>query len=231
MIRNFLKGKYLKDIVYGSMDGIITTFAVVSGVLGASLSFVVIIILGIANLLADGFSMAVGNYLSNKAEIQRIREKRERYHRLVREDLDIAKEKLLNLLKEDGFTEKTAKLIVNEVSKNKESLENFIISEKYGNFDGLNPKKTALATFLAFVVAGSIPLIAFVLALFFDFFKSFAIELSLLLTAFALFFVGLFKSYFVKKQPLRSGLETLFIGGLASLVAFLVGYFLKGITL
>ncbi len=227
---NILKGRYLKDIVYGSIDGIVTTFAVVSGVLGASLSFGVIIILGIANLLADGFSMAVGNYLSNKSEIQRIKEKREKYHKLVREDPEKSKFKLISLLKDDGFSERTALLIVNEISNNKENLESFLISEKYGKFDDINPKKTALATFLAFVFAGSIPLLAFVLALFFDFFKGIAVELSIILTAFALFFVGLVKSHFVKKHPLKSGLETLFVGGVASLVAFLVGYFLKGIT-
>lgn len=61
-------GKYIKSLVYGGLDGIITTFAVVSGVAGASLAVRVVIILGFANLLADGISMAVGDYLSTKSE-------------------------------------------------------------------------------------------------------------------------------------------------------------------
>ncbi|OGJ01217.1 hypothetical protein A3G53_03655 [Candidatus Nomurabacteria bacterium RIFCSPLOWO2_12_FULL_44_11] len=61
-------GKYIGDIVYGANDGIITTFAVVAGVVGAELAPKVIIILGIANLLADGFSMAASNYLARKSE-------------------------------------------------------------------------------------------------------------------------------------------------------------------
>ncbi len=63
-----LKHSYLQDWVYGGIDGTVTTFAVVAGVLGAGLSTSIIIILGIANLLADGFSMAAGNYLSTKSE-------------------------------------------------------------------------------------------------------------------------------------------------------------------
>lgn len=59
--------KYLPEFVYGGIDGSITTFAIVSGALGASLSPAIILILGFANLFADGFSMAVSNYLSTKS--------------------------------------------------------------------------------------------------------------------------------------------------------------------
>lgn len=61
-------GKYIGDLVYGANDGIITTFAIVAGVIGANLSTKVVIILGISNLLADGFSMAASNYLARKSE-------------------------------------------------------------------------------------------------------------------------------------------------------------------
>ena len=60
---------YLRDIVYGGIDGSVTTFAIVAGVAGAGLSPWVIIALGIANVLADGFSMAAGNYSGTKAEL------------------------------------------------------------------------------------------------------------------------------------------------------------------
>ena len=60
--------KYLPEFVYGGIDGSITTFAVVSGVVGASLNSSIILILGFANLFADGFSMAVSKYLSEKSE-------------------------------------------------------------------------------------------------------------------------------------------------------------------
>ena len=63
-----VKGSYLKSFVFGGLDGIITTFAVVAGVAGASLSYGIVLILGFANLFADGISMAVSDYLGSKAE-------------------------------------------------------------------------------------------------------------------------------------------------------------------
>ena len=65
-----LVGRYISNIVYGANDGIITTFAVVSGATGASLSPETVIILGIANLIADGFSMGTSNYLSVRSEVE-----------------------------------------------------------------------------------------------------------------------------------------------------------------
>lgn len=65
-----MKFKFLPEFVYGGIDGTITTFAIVTGSIGAGFSSTVILILGFANLLADGFSMAVGNYLSRKSELE-----------------------------------------------------------------------------------------------------------------------------------------------------------------
>lgn len=63
-------GHYLRDLVYGANDGTITTFAIVAGVSGANLAARVAIILGLANLLADGVSMATSNYLSTKSDLE-----------------------------------------------------------------------------------------------------------------------------------------------------------------
>ena len=72
------QGQYLKSLVYGGLDGIITTIAVVAGVAGASLSTGIVLILGFANLIGDGLSMAIGDYLSTKAERDYNRAERER---------------------------------------------------------------------------------------------------------------------------------------------------------
>jgi vacuolar iron transporter family protein len=66
--KEHIEYKYLPEFVYGGIDGAITTFAIVAGVIGASLSSVIILILGFANLFADGFSMAASNYLSTKSQ-------------------------------------------------------------------------------------------------------------------------------------------------------------------
>jgi vacuolar iron transporter family protein len=68
----------VEDFVYGAVDGSVTTFAVVAGVIGAELSPSIVLILGFANLFADGFSMAVGNYLSSKRRVEYIEKRRRR---------------------------------------------------------------------------------------------------------------------------------------------------------
>jgi VIT1/CCC1 family predicted Fe2+/Mn2+ transporter len=68
MIKQTIQKKYLPEFVYGGMDGAVTTMAIISGAVGASLSSAIILIMGFANLIADGFSMAVANYFSTKSE-------------------------------------------------------------------------------------------------------------------------------------------------------------------
>jgi len=68
----------LQNFVYGTTDGAVTTFAVVAGVIGASLSPSIVLILGFANLISDGFSMGVGNYLATKTQYEYIENERKR---------------------------------------------------------------------------------------------------------------------------------------------------------
>ncbi len=170
-----LKRKYLAEFVYGGVDGTITTFAVISGSLGATLGSPIILILGFANLFADGFSMAVSNYLSRRSQ----------------ESLD------------GGFT---------------------------GSAKEKAPIYTALATFVAFVVIGFIPLFSFVLALFYPPLELYSYQLSIFLTAIAFCLVGVGKGVVAGRNPSVSMLETLAIGGAAAIIAFAVGYFLRGLV-
>lgn len=158
---------YLPEFVYGGIDGTITTFAIVSGVVGASLNHTIILILGFANLFADGFSMAVSNYLSEKSKEDLLSRKR-----TVRKSL---------------------------------------------------AKKRATVTFFSFLIIGFIPLISFVFG-----FKSQYI-FSVVLTAIALIIVGYFKGTLTGKSKFKSSLQTLIIGGIAAVIAFSVGYFIKNL--
>jgi VIT1/CCC1 family predicted Fe2+/Mn2+ transporter len=162
----------LPDFVYGSIDGTVTTFAVVAGAIGAGLSSTIILILGFANLFADGFSMAVSNYLSHKSEL----------------DLN-PKRKLNN-----------------------------------------SPLKSATITFVSFIVIGFIPLLFFVLALFFPSLLDKAFLYSAILTGMAFFIVGGIKGIITRKHKIYSAFETLLVGGIASLIAFLVGHFLRSLV-
>ncbi len=174
-MKKSLERKYLPEFVYGAIDGIITTFAIVAGSSGASLSSSIILILGFANLFADGFSMAISNYLSTKSQGE------------------------LN------------------------------IKHQHKHEHPKDPKKTALATFTAFVIIGFIPLISFVLALFSPIFNNSKFMFSIILTGIAFIIVGSIKGKIAEKSKFKSALETLIIGGIAALIAFFVGYLLKGL--
>ncbi|MEX2515174.1 MAG: VIT1/CCC1 transporter family protein [Candidatus Paceibacterota bacterium] len=161
-------GHYLSPLVYGANDGIITTFAVISGATGAALTLEVIIILGIANLFADGFSMGVSNYLSMKSQ-REYEEQRSGEPVMTHQD----------------------------------------------------PAKHGLATFSAFVLAGSLPLVPF---LFLNPTGNQQFIVSAIATAAAFYIVGSLRSYILDKPGWRAGLEMLLIGGAAAAIAFSLGW-------
>lgn len=160
-------GHYLPDLVYGANDGIVTTFAVVSGVVGADLSRSVILVLGFANLFADGISMGASNYLARRSH---------------------------------------------------ESA-----AERASRGEAL---RHASATLTAFVLAGVLPLVAYLLPLDAD--EGFFVASAL--TAATLFAVGAARALVTGLSPLRSGLEMLIVGSLAALAAYAIGSFVAGLT-
>jgi vacuolar iron transporter family protein len=155
---------YIRELVYGANDGVITTFAVVAGVAGGGISSVVVLVVGIANLLADGLSMAVGNYLSIRSNE--------------------------SALLAQGLPEEEAQ-----------------------------PVRHAVATFLAFVVAGAVPLLPYVMpAMARDPFA-----LSIVLTLVVLFGIGALRASVTADRAWASGLETLGLGVIVAVVAYGAG--------
>jgi vacuolar iron transporter family protein len=167
--------KFLKAAVYGANDGIITTFAVVAGVAGAKLPAQIILILGIANMIADGVSMAVGDYLGEHSE-QRLRKQQRRTH------------------EEEGIW------------------------------------KTGLVTFVSFVIAGSLPLLPYIIAWFAETTGNMFLS-SIAATAGALFLVGSLRTFLTKGSWLKNGLEMLGIGAIAATLAYVLGAWIERIVL
>lgn len=155
-----LAGKYLPDLIYGASDGVVTTLAVISGVVGASLSSKVILVLGFANLLADGFSMGASNVLARRSET------------------------------------------------GTEPLPPLVRSTRHG-----------LATFTGFVLAGCVPLLAYVLPVA----GGNRFEIAVAMALLTLFSVGASRALFIKRGALRAGLEMLAIGSVAAGLAYLIG--------
>lgn len=223
-------GPYIGPIVYGGLDGIVTTFAVVSGVAGADLGSGVILILGFANLLADGVSMAVGSYLSSKSE----REYYDREYRTERWEMEQFPEderaELFEFYREHGYSDADAHDLTRIQTSRPESWVQAMMAEEHGLLQAdSDPVKRGLATFGAFVIAGSLPLVAYLLGLFIPFIAGIAFPLSSILSAMALFGLGAAKVFITERRIFRSGMEMLLVGGLAAGVAYIVGFLLRGL--
>lgn len=222
--------QYLGEMVYGGLDGIITTFAVVTGVAGAQLGTHVILILGLANLLADGFSMATGAYLSTKSEQEYYRKEWEREAWEVEHFPDGERMELIDVYLSRGYSEEDARQLVAIQSKEPTRWVNTMMLDELGMMkDESKPLLNALVTFAAFVVAGSVPLLVYLFGLLVSIPQASTFPASLIMSAIALFGLGAAKVLVTKLNPIRSGLEMLIVGGLAAGVAYAVGALLKGI--
>ncbi len=155
---------YLKDSIYGAIDGAVTTFAVVSSVTGAGLSSGIVIILGLANLLADGFSMAAGNFVGTRAENQSQRKARREEEAEIESNPAGEKEEIRQIYAAKGFEGKTLETIVEVITSDKKRWLDTMMQEEHG-VSGHNPSalKAGLATFSAFLIIGGIPLVAYAL--------------------------------------------------------------------
>ena len=219
------KPNYIRDWVYGGIDGTVTTFAVVAGVVGAQLSTNIIIILGIANLIADGLSMAAGNYSATKTEIddrERIREVERRH---IRDTPEGEREEIRQILSGKGLTGYALDEAVASISSDEKTWIDFMLNEEYGLAATLRtPMRSAIVTLLAFIVCGAVPLEPFILN------GGDVFTVSLIMSGLVFFLIGTVKSRWSLAAWWRSGIETLVIGMAAASCAYIVGYFLRGLA-
>ncbi len=224
---------YLREIVYGGSDGIITTFAVVGGFAGAQggshlggIGYMAVLLFGLANLFADGFSMALGNILSIRSEQDRYRKERAKEEREMNRNLPMEKAETVQLLIQRGFEKEDAHSLVELYSKNKEYWADFMMRYELGMEDlrEVNPFATGFATLVAFIAFGSIPLVPYI------FFSgtSLTFPLAVAFTFSALILLGILRWRVTSDSLIRSVGEIVFLGGISSCVAFFVGTFFKG---
>jgi len=224
------KHTYLGDFVLGAVDGTVTTFAVVAGVVGAGLSSGVAIVLGLANVLADGFSMAVGNYLKAKSDHEVVERARQIEERHIDQHPEGEREEIRQIFRSKGFEGNLLERIVSVITEDRKRWIDTMITEELGlQLVPASPIKAAWTTFLAFMVAGLVPLIP----LFFSGYmgENKAFTASTIATALTFLAIGLFKGHVVNQPLVRSALETLLVGGCAATLAYLVGLWLKGLGL
>jgi vacuolar iron transporter family protein len=223
---------HFEDFIYGSFDGSVTTFAIVAGAVGASLSPLIVLILGFANLAADGFSMAAGNYQATKARIEFIQKERRREEWEVENMAESERQEIREIYAKKGFANELLDEIVRVITARKKVWIDTMMKEELGLVeDGRRPLHTAVSTGVGFVLIGMIPLFPFILlhVMGLQISTSQSFLYSVGFTSGAFFLIGLIKGKIVKKSLIRSGLITLLIGSIAATVAYVVGHALSAI--
>jgi VIT1/CCC1 family predicted Fe2+/Mn2+ transporter len=222
---------YLRDFVYGAIDGTVTTFAVVAGVAGAGLDATLVVILGVANLVADGFSMAVSNLLGARAEEQRRERTRREEERHVAVVPHGEREEVRQLLGGWGLDGRLREEVLDVVTAERDRWVRLMMDQEHGLPPSTSrPSLVALATFVAFVLVGAIPLLPFALDALPDVDVGRPFAWSAATTALAFVLIGVGKAVVVGRSRLGSGLETLVVGGTAAGLAYLVGAGLGGLA-
>lgn len=219
------KPSYVRDWVYGGIDGAITTFAIVAGVVGAALSSKVIVILGLANLLADGFSMAASNYSGTKAEVDDHARLREVERKHIAEAPDGEREEIRQILQSKGLTGRALDEAVAAITSNEETWIETMLTEEYGLSPVMRkPLLSGASTFAAFLLCGAVPLAPYLFGI------DGAFMIAIFVTAAVFFIIGAMKARWSLASWWASGLETLSVGLLAAAASFAVGYLLRDLV-
>lgn len=224
--------QYLREIVYGGNDGIVTTFAVVAGFAGAqkdpassAVPIISVLLFGLANLVADGLSMSLGSFLSLRANQDVYRTTKAKEHHEIIHEPKSEYEETLEILRRKGFSIEDAQTIATLYRKNTPYWTEFMMKDELemANPENENPLFVALATFFSFSMFGIIPLLPYILAR--DFSALF--PLSIAFTGIALLLLGVLRGVVTERAPLRAIAETLLVGGISATAAYFVGSFFR----
>ncbi|CAD8149149.1 unnamed protein product [Paramecium octaurelia] len=223
-------GEHIKSAVYGGLDGMVTTFSVVAGVAGAGLSTGVVLGMGIANLIGDGISMALGDYISTRSEAEFTINERNREQWEVETNPEGEKKEMVEIYKSKGIDHDEAVIIADTLSKNKKVWVDVMMVEELGLMSiDEHPIKDAIVTFFSFGLFGLMPLLPFIVGSIAGMSDN-LFETSIALTGFFLFILGVSKSFFSYQKWYWAGLETLIIGSAAASASYLIGLAFEGVN-
>jgi VIT1/CCC1 family predicted Fe2+/Mn2+ transporter len=227
-LRSATEHSYLRDFVLGAMDGTVTTFAVVAGVAGAGLPSGVAIVLGIANLLADGFSMAAGNYLSTKTDRQLVDRARRIEEMHVEQVPDGEREEVRQIFAAKGFEGRILDEIVTVITTDRQRWVDTMLTEELGlRLESPSALRAAASTFVSFVVVGLTPLLPFLLGIGGS--PGAIFGTSAAATGVAFLGVGIARGLVLDEPVVRAGFETLVIGGVTAALSYAVGVALQSV--
>ncbi len=223
---------FLRQIVYGGNDGIVTTFAIVAGFAGAAADGVAqigglaVLVFGLANLFADGVSMGLGEFLSARSEHDLYRQRRASELREIGANPEQERMELFEILRQRGLPPGQADTVTAQLIDHPEIVADLMMTYEFGmaNPDDENPAVNGLMTFTSFLIFGAIPLVPYFLREP----DTLSFQLSVLATGLALLALGLLRWAATGERLFRCVLETMAVGTTCALVAFLVGWIVGG---
>ena len=219
--------EYLKEIVYGGNDGIVTTFAIVAGFAGAGaegaavVGTLAVLLFGLANLFADAAAMGLGAFLSSRSERDVYMANRAKELHEIEHNAEFERRETIELLMERGISETDANGFADLYQRNPDFWADFMMQYELGMSDPRedNPAMNGLITFIAFIAFGAIPLVPYFLL---DPVEA-TFYLSVMATFGALVLLGVLRWYVTRENALRSIGETVLVGGICAVIAFGVG--------
>ncbi len=221
-------GAYIREIVYGGNDGIVTTFAVVAGTAGADLPHYIVIILGLANLLADGLSMATGAYLSEKSDQAQWKRIRGEELKEIDEHPEMERAEIREYLQKMGFKGADQERTLEVVTADKERWADVMMIAEHGYTGGgdSTPLLDGIMTFLSFGIFGFVPLVPYFLPI--D--PGMRFSIAIVGTFVSLILLGAARSYVTREKMYRGPLEIVFVGALGAFVAYGIGVLFKSLV-
>ncbi len=221
-------GPFIQDIVYGGNDGIITTFAIVAGTVGAAMPTYVIVILGLANLVGDGLSMASGAYLSLKAERDQYRRIRAEEEAEIDDHPEAERAEVREAFAKQGVEGRDLSTLTAILTSRRALWVETMMREEHGLLEQSTsrPLLHATATFFSFLLFGAIPLVPYV----FGPGGAHQFRVAVVSVFAALLLLGITRSIITRAPLVWGTVQILLIGFLSSGVAYLIGAFLRGLT-
>ncbi|KAL7547454.1 hypothetical protein ACHAWF_011739 [Thalassiosira exigua] len=230
------EGGYLKPLIFGGLDGILTSFAIVAGAAGGSMPVPVVLVLGFSNIFADALAMGVGEFLSSKAENEWILSERRRENWELENYPDGEIREMIDIYESRGMSRKDATQVIETMSKYKDFFVDVMMAEELKlqvpeEDHKIESMKEGVVMFCSFASFGSLPLLGYVVipALFPQLGEEVLFTAACVVTGLVLFGMGCVKSIFSATNWFICGLETLLLGGACATVAYTIGQFIDSL--
>jgi vacuolar iron transporter family protein len=221
------KGRAIREVIFGTNDGLVTTLGFLGGVTGSISDKDVILLAALAEIVAGAFSMASGAYIASKSQSEYFQKEIAREKREIEEDPDHEKHEIWEIYKERGFTDEEITILINRITSDKNLWLKFMLREELGLGDEAteNPVRVGGIMGVSFLAGSIVPILPY-----FFMAPHAALVTATIASLIFLFCLGAIKTRLTKSGWLKSGLEMLAIGTASALVGYIVGIFISRLT-